>query len=221
MSDDTNSDSGVDIEAARRAILDASLPHVPFDGWTVTAIAAGARDAGFEPSMAVRAFPGGPRETIEYWNAVADQELLDALAKRAVDNMRVRDRVALAVRLRIESQAAHREAVRRGLAYLALPGNAALGLRCLHRTVDTIWHAAGDRSTDYNWYTKRGLLAGVYASTVTVWVNDTSEDFADTWSFLDRRIDEVVRVAGGIGRTVKRLGDFDPSSLFRRVTPDR
>ncbi len=221
MTSRSRAGTGTDIEAARRAILDAALPHIPFDGWTVTAIVAGTRDAGFEPSMAVRAFPGGPREMIEYWNAIADQELLDAVAKRATDNMRVRDRVALGVRLRIESQAAHREAVRRGLAYLALPGNAALGLRCLHRTVDTIWYAAGDRSTDYNWYTKRGLLAGVYASTVTVWVNDTSEDFADTWAFLDRRIDEVVRIAGGIGRTVKRLGDFDPASLFRRAAPDR
>lgn len=209
-----------EVDKARRDILEAALPHVPFDGWTEAAIRTGAADAGYEPSMAVRAFPGGAREMIEFWNAVADETMLAEMAERGTDNLRTRDRVALAVRLRLEGQDAHREAVRRGLAFLSLPGNAALGLRCLHRTVDTIWYAAGDRSTDYNWYTKRGLLAGVYAATVTVWVNDTSEGSADTWAFLDRRIDEVVRVAGGIGRSVNRLGSFDPFGLFRR-TPGR
>lgn len=210
-----------DLKRARREILAATLPHVPFDGWTPRAIRAGTADAGHDPSMAVRAFPDGPRELIAFWNAEADRALLAEMAERATDNMRVRDRVALAVRLRIEGQAPHREAVRRGLAFLALPGNAALGARCLYHTVDAIWHAAGDRSTDYNWYTKRGLLAGVYAATVTVWVNDRSEDAADTWAFLDRRIDEVVRVAGGIGRTVKRLGALDPGGLFAAASGRR
>lgn len=209
-----------DLDRARREILEASLPHVPFDGWTGAAIRAGVADAGHPPAMAARAFPGGAREMIAFWNAVADETMLAEMAARGTDNMRTRDRVMLAVRLRLEGQQQHREAVRRGLAFLALPGNAALGMRILYRTVDTIWYAAGDRSTDYNWYTKRGLLAGVYASTVTVWVNDNSEGCADTWAFLDRRIDEVVRVAGGIGRSVKRLGSFDPLG-FLRQTPGR
>jgi len=116
--------------------------------------------------------------------------------------MKVREKIAAGVRARLEAVAAHREAVRSGLSYFALPRNAASGLSCLYHTVDAIWYAAGDRSTDYNFYTKRALLSGVYSSTLLFWLNDKSEDFTATWSFLDRRIGEVLKVAGRLGKGV-------------------
>jgi ubiquinone biosynthesis protein COQ9 len=92
--------------------------------------------------------------------------------------------------------------VRSGLSYFALPLNAAAGLTCLYRTVDAIWYAAGDKATDYNFYTKRALLAGVYSSTLLFWLNDKSEDSSATWAFLERRIGEVLQVAGRLGKGV-------------------
>jgi ubiquinone biosynthesis protein COQ9 len=118
------------------------------------------------------------------------------------------------VRARLEQLAPHREAVRRALSYLALPQNAALGAKCLYRTVDAIWYAAGDTATDYNFYTKRLLLAGVYSSTVLFWLNDKSEGYAETWAFLDRRIAEVVKLGGALGRTVGGLLDL-PDRILR------
>ena len=129
--------------------------------------------------------------------------------------MKVRERIATAVRLRLEQVAPHREAVQRGLAFFALPQNAAIGLKCLYRTVDAIWYAAGDRATDYNFYSKRLLLAGVYSSTLLVWLNDTSEDQAETWAFLERRIAEVLQVAGLLGKAVTGALDL-PDRLARR-----
>ena len=127
------------------------------------------------------------------------------------------DRVATAVRVRLEALGPHREAVSRGLAFLALPHNAALGTRCLYRTVDAIWYAAGDTATDYNFYTKRLLLAGVYTSTLLFWLNDRSEGYAQTWAFLDRRIGEVMRIGGTLGRTVGSLLDLPDRLLARRA----
>ena len=114
----------------------------------------------------------------------------------------------------VTSQREIEQAVRRALSYLALPRNAALGAKCLYRTVDAIWYAAGDTSTDYNFYTKRLLLAGVYASTLLFWLNDTSEGRAETWAFLDRRIAEVTRLGGTLGRGIGALLDL-PDRLFR------
>ena len=124
--------------------------------------------------------------------------------------MRVRERIARAVRVRLEQNAGHRDAVRRGLTVLSFPPNGPAGMRILYRTVDTIWRAAGDTATDFNFYTKRGLLAGVYGATVVFWLNDGSEDSERTWRFLERRIDETMRIPGAAQRlkeTLERLPD--------------
>ena len=204
----------MDIETTRRRLLDATLPHVPFDGWTGTALQRAAADLGLDAATAVNAFPGGAAELIAFHSAEADRRMLDALQPMDLPAMRVRDRVAAAVRLRLEQNAEHREAIRRALAFLALPQNGPLALKCLYRTVDAIWYAAGDTSTDYNFYTKRLLLSGVYSSTLLFWLNDDSEGNAETWAFLSRRIDEVLKIGGNLGKGVKALLDL-PDRLFR------
>ena len=206
----------MDLAAARDKILDAALVHVPFDGWSQTALAAGIKDAALAPDVATRAFPGGTRELIEYFQHRADRDLAAALRRHDLAALRIRDRVALGVRLRLEAIAEHREAVRRGLTFLALPQNAGLGLKCLGRTVDLIWRAAGDTATDYNYYTKRILLAGVYVPTVLYWLDDASEDHAASWEFLDRRLGDVLVIHQGIDR-LRRLVESlpDPFRLLR------
>jgi ubiquinone biosynthesis protein COQ9 len=207
-------------EAMREKLLAAVLPHVAFDGWSESALRAAARDLEIEPVLAFNAFPGGPADLIEAFSAAADQAMLEALEKQDLAAMKVHERVTAAVRLRLEQVAPQREAGGRGLAFLALPQNAPLGLRCLYRTVDAIWYAAGDRSTDYNFYTKRLLLAGVYSSTLLFWLNDKSDGYAATWAFLDRRIAEVLKVAGRMGKTVKSALDL-PDRLARRFGATR
>ncbi len=205
----------MDGEKTRARLLQAALAHVVFDGWTGTALAAGAADLGLDPAAAANAFPGGPAELIEYFSAGIDRHMLAELEKRGLADLRVRDRVAMGVRVRLDLLEPHREAVRRGLSFLALPRNVPLGVKCVYRTVDAIWHAAGDTSTDYNFYSKRLLLAGVYSTTLLVWLDDRSEGSAETWAFLDRRIDEVLKVGGTLGRVVGGLLDL-PDRIFRQ-----
>lgn len=184
----------LDMPAVRDQILAPTLSHVPFDGWTRAALRRGVADAGFGPDMGPRAFPGGMMDLLAHFSDFADRRMLDALDALDLDSMRVRDRVAAGVRLRLEALAPHREAVRRGLSFLALPMHAPLALRLTYNTVNAIWVAAGDRSADFNFYTKRGLLAPVYATTVLYWLNDTSDGFADTWDYLDRRLGDVLKI---------------------------
>ena len=178
----------------RDALIMATLAHVAFDGWSVTALRRGAEDAGFDTGAVDVLFPDGPRAAIRHWLELADRQMLLDIAEQDLDSMRIRDHIAFMVRIRLERWTPHREAVRRALALAALPGYAEDSVRSGFSTVDAMWRAAGDRSTDFNFYTKRGLLAAVYSSTLLVWLNDQSEDLVDTWAFLDRRIADVMKI---------------------------
>ncbi len=206
------------IEETREKLLAAALAHVPFDGWSERALRAGADDLGLDPALAANAFSGGPAELLAAFSAGIDRDMLAELEARDLKSLKHRERIATGVRTRLELLSPHREAVRRGLSFLAMPKHAALGAKCLYRSVDAIWHAAGDTSTDYNFYTKRLLLAGVYSTTLLFWLNDESEDFAATWVFLDRRIGEVVKIGGRLGRVVGGLLDL-PDRILRARPP--
>ena len=183
-----------DLDPVRRRILDAALRHVPFDGWSRRMLQRSAADAGQDAAMAERCFPRGIADLIGFFVAEADRHMAAELAARDLSDVKIRERIALAVRLRLAELTPHREAVRRALAWQSLPGHAGDGLRGLYRTVDAIWYAIGDRSTDASFYSRRALLAGVYASTLLHWLDDRSDDFAETWDFLDRRISDVMRI---------------------------
>ena len=178
----------------RDRLIHAVLAHVPFDGWGEKALLIAAEECGIGADAARRAFPRGAASLIEYHSAGADRRMEQGLDADTLKSLGVRRRIAAAVRLRLEQEQPHREAVRAALAYLALPQNARLSLKCLYRTVDTVWFATGDKSTDFNFYSKRALLAGVYGSTLLYWLDDNSENQEESWAFLDRRIEDVMRV---------------------------
>ena len=182
------------MEDKRRSYLDAILRHVSFDGWGRRAVKNAAIDLEEEEEAIWQCFPGGALAMVSTFNTFADEEMVKSLSKYDLGSLKIRERVSLAVRLRIEAIANHREAVRRSIALYSLPFNAPSALRSLYNTVDNIWVGIGDTSTDFNFYTKRGLLAGVYSSTMLYWMDDSSEDSAETWAFLDRRISDVMRI---------------------------
>ncbi|HIJ62766.1 MAG TPA: COQ9 family protein [Rhodospirillaceae bacterium] len=182
------------MQNVRDRLVMAALPHVPFEGWSLRALREGAADAGFDPSMVGRAFPGGPVAAVEHFCDLADRRLAAEAAAQGIESMRLSERVAWLVRRRLEAWSEHREAVRRAVTLLALPGNGAVALRATWRTADALWHAAGDRSVDVGYYTKRLSLSAVYSTTLFSWLEDQSEGFADSWDFLGRRLADVARL---------------------------
>ncbi|GHA57858.1 hypothetical protein GCM10008927_24560 [Amylibacter ulvae] len=179
------------IAQTRIAMLGAAMAHVCFDGWSAQTFDMSVVDSGVDIGLAHQAFPRGAIDMALAYHRAGDQVMLDELASRDLSDLRFRDRIALAVKLRL--QASDQEAVRRGMTLFALPQNAGDGAQALWGTVDAIWNALGDTSEDVNWYTKRGTLSAVYSATVLFWLGDTSDDKADTWAFLDRRIDNVMQ----------------------------
>lgn len=212
--------AGYDRDADRSALLEAVLAHVAFDGWTQTAFDAGARDAGIPADRALNAFPGGMAELLAFHSETADREMLEDMARANVGEMRVRDRIAFGIKSRLQRNFRHREAIKSGCSFLAMPQNAALAVKLLYRTVDALWYAAGDTATDFNFYTKRGLAGGVYSATLFYWLNDKSPGSVDTWAFLDRRIDEVMQVPKLMGRLGSLAERFpNPFRVAQRMRP--
>jgi ubiquinone biosynthesis protein COQ9 len=188
------------LDDIRQAILEAAMPHVPFDGWTRDTMRRAVKEAGIEAAMADLAFPRGPVTLLDLFASEMDARMLEALEAKDLGSMRIRDRIICAVRTRLECLEPYREAERRAVGFLALPPNAPLGLRLMGRTVDAMWRAAGDRSTDFSYYTKRALLAGVYSTTLAHWLQDESDDYEETWAFLARRVEDVMKIQKMRGR---------------------
>ncbi|MBB5684222.1 ubiquinone biosynthesis protein COQ9 [Sphingobium boeckii] len=177
-----------------RAALGPVIPvHAGFDGWSDTALVRAAEQIGVDPGIARLALPDGAPGMIDAWFAAIDAEMAQRLPPELLGAMKIRDRITALVDSRIAIAAPNREALRRALAILAMPQNLALGVRLGWRAADVMWQLAGDVATDYNHYTKRTLLAGVYGATMLVLLDDQSEGLADTRDFLNRRIEGVMR----------------------------
>ncbi len=210
----------------RDMVLLATLPHVVFEGWTDAALRAGINDLGGPPGPGDKAgelaFPGGMAEMAGYFSGWADRRMVAEMEKLDIAAMRVRDRIAAGVQLRLRALAPHREAVRRLPAFLALSHNGALALECTCRTVSEIWYAAGDESTDFNFYSKRALLAPVLTATTLYWLADDGDeagDYPQTWAFLERRIAEVLKIPPLKAQLIKRLSQIPtPLGIVRRFT---
>jgi len=178
-----------------RETLARELPqHAAFDGWTPVALALAAEMTGIDPEVAKLAFPGGAVDMVDAWFATIDADMLNDLPPEALAAMKIRQRITALVEARLDIVLPEKEALRRALAILALPQNLPRAAKLGWRAADAMWHAAGDTATDLNHYSKRTLLTGVYATTLTVLMDDDSEDAADTRAFLARRIENVMQI---------------------------
>ena len=164
-----------------------------FDGWSEKAVDSSAAQLGIDPAQARLAFPKEPARMIEAWIEGVDVAMAAHFTPERIAAMKVRDRIREMIWFRLQLIADSREAVRSALAILAMPQNAALGLRTAWRSADVMWRLAGDTATDYNHYTKRLTLSGVYGSTLLAWLDDQSEGWSETAAFLDRRLADVMR----------------------------
>jgi ubiquinone biosynthesis protein COQ9 len=185
--------SKLDDAAMKQAVVEAALPDAAFDGFTEGLLAKAAVTAKIEKAELGRLFPEGARSLIEAYSLSTDAEMERLLAEMDLAKMKIRARIAAAVLARLSVLAPHKEAARRAAATLTLPQHAALGAKLMYHTVDSMWRAVGDTSTDFNFYSKRGILAGVYGATLVRWFNDASENEQATQDFLAARIENVMQ----------------------------
>lgn len=220
MTDDTAAQAHAEtVDAVRDRLVEAALDHITFDGWSLKALRQAAHDCGLDHDAPERAFPHGVIGAVEHFIALADRRMLEDAAAAAAEmqGLGLTARVEHLVRLRLERWGPHQEAVRRALAVLALPQNSGVAAKATWTTCDLIWKLAGDRSNDFNWYTKRGALTAVYSATVLYWLDDQSDGFEATWDFLHRRLGDVVQML----TARRRLTEQVQRSLDRLPNPFR
>jgi ubiquinone biosynthesis protein COQ9 len=200
--------------ALKEAVLAAALLDAAFDGFSDAVLAKAGKSAGVDADALARLFPDGPLSLIEYYSVAADGEMEKRLAAMNLPAMKIRERIAAAVLARLSILKPHKEAARRAGATLSLPMHAGLAAKLMYRSVDAMWRAVGDSSTDFNFYTKRGILAGVYGATLLRWFNDSSEDESVTTEFLAARIENVMQFEKFKAQAKKAFAGFPSFSDF-------
>jgi ubiquinone biosynthesis protein COQ9 len=188
----------------KTAVLNAALPHIPFDGWGEDTLKRAANEAGLNPEMVALWFPCGALDVIIFQHQQADAQMVEAIATLPLATMRVPQKIKEAVMIRLRQQQQNRAAIRRAMGIISLPIHAAEATKLLYGTVDAIWYAIGDTSTDFNFYTKRMTLAAVYSATILCWLGDETPYLSETSEFLDRRLKNV----HSLGQTTKKCREF-------------
>lgn len=189
-----------------------------FDGWSAAAVLAAAEAQGVNPAVAAAAFPGGSMDMIAAWIESVDVAMAAALPAELLGTLPIRERIRRLVLARLDAVADKEEALRRAFAVMALPRNVPQAMKLGWRSADKMWRLAGDTATDYNHYTKRATLAGVYAATLAAFADDTSEGKAETRAFLDRRIDGIMRFEKAKARLLRPADEhFSPARLLGRL----
>lgn len=191
------------LDEIRAYLVPLIAGNAGFDGWSETAIVNAAAAAGIDPDVARLAFPGDAATLIDAWFAHIDAAMIGAVADR-LPTLKVRERIAALVEARLDLLAPDREGLRRAIAVLAMPQHAWRGAKLGWRAADVMWRTARDTATDYNHYTKRAILGGVYAATIAIFLDDDSAEQCDTRAFLARRIDGIMRFERAKAGWVKR-----------------
>jgi ubiquinone biosynthesis protein COQ9 len=189
-----------------------------FDGWSEAAVREAAVAAGIDPDAAQFAFSGGAMAMIEAWVRSVDAAMQAALPADQIAALKIRERIRTLVQFRLDAIAHQKEALRRALSIMALPQNAPRSLALGWSSADAMWRLAGDTATDYNHYTKRLTLGSIYAATLAVYVNDSSEDHAETKAFLDRRIEGIMKFEKAKAQLLRPRDEmFSPARLLGRL----
>ena len=184
--------SDMTLDELRLALAPAVADAAVFDGWSEAAARYAAQQAGVDPAVAALAYPGGAMDLFAAWIDSIDHAMAAAFPAERIAAMKIRERITALVQFRLDKMEPHQEAVRRALAIMAMPQNAPRALSLGWASADRMWRIAGDTATDYNHYTKRAMLASIYAATLAVFASDESDGKADTRAFLGRRIDGVM-----------------------------
>ncbi len=203
----------MNLDELKAALAPRLGAHAAFDGWGEAALAMAAAELGVSADRARLAFPGGAAEMIDAWFDWVDRAMLEAFPPEKIAEMKVRDRIRSLLLFRLETLAPWREALRRALAILALPTSAPRGAALAWRSADRIWRVAGDEATDFNHYSKRATLIAVYGSTTMIFLDDASDELAETGAFLDRRLAGVMRFEKAKARWHGKAGP--PFSISR------
>lgn len=184
------------------SFIKSLLEILPFNEWNNKLLAEAEEKCNFAKGYSLILFPNGLLEIVEFLESYLDNTVLENLNKQEAPG-KIREKISLAVKTRIKTVPPIIHS--KNAAYFAL--NPFQGTEVAFRSCDVIWHYAGDKSVDHNYYTKRGLLLSVYVSSILFYIQDESENYIDTDKFIETAVENIVKAF----TQMKKL--LDPSNI--------
>jgi ubiquinone biosynthesis protein COQ9 len=196
-------------QTIREQIALQALEHAALDGWNNGALGLAAEDLGHDHSMAEILFPEGESEAIDLICQHFDGLMVNDFMAKHKNEKSITKRIELMIMCRLQAYEDYKKGVENTILHLMKPQNAVSGQKHLWRTLDIIWNIAGkDVTTDYNYYTKRGLLEFAYLQTIRFWHHDESENLVETQSFLREKLQSIVKTATKAKNLFGKLSSF-------------
>ncbi|XP_063715359.1 ubiquinone biosynthesis protein COQ9, mitochondrial-like isoform X2 [Symsagittifera roscoffensis] len=199
------------LKETQNTLLHESLKFVPEHGWSSKSIAEAAKSLELSPSIMNSFSKSEDAALVAFFLSLKMVDLENFLIALRSQHLEEHGRVKInlfvfeACKEMMSYVLPYLKHWSSALSILAEPSNAIDTLKHHSEMVDLIWHYAGDTSLDYNWYSKRILLSGVINSTQLHLLQDNSENFEDTWIFLESRLKDVASIGMGINNFRKSL----------------
>jgi len=168
------------------------IQEVPKFGWSrETLLHCAKKQKLSTPNLALM-FPSFEYDVLKH--LIAQNNSLVEKNYNSFNNSRLktRDKIKTIMELKFDSNAYLKDALPEMLKFLLRPGNIFMSIKMLHQNSDFIWKLAGDKSNDFNYYSKRGLLSMVYLATLIYWLNDKSNKGIGTKNFISKSVDGIV-----------------------------
>jgi len=199
----------------RDKILDIFIAEAKLNGFNEKTLSRSAKSLNVDKIEIYRYFPEGLNDIKNHYFERIDKEMMKSFSKHKMQEMRIREKISNAIICRFEILQKNKKVVINIFSLECI--NPFRVLRRIWETADIIWRLAGDKSTDFNYYSKRLLLSWVYLSTMSCWIDDKDKKFKDTKVFLDKRISEVLLFGQKTRKIKERISNQEISDKILNI----
>ena len=168
------------------------IEDVPKFGWSRETLLQCAKKQRISTSVLAKLFPSFEYDVLKFIIAQNNTQVEKNYNSFNNSRLKTRDKIKTILELKFDSNEYLKKALPEMLEFLLRPGNLLMSIKMLHENSDFIWNLAGDKSNDFSFYSKRGLLSMVYLATLIYWLNDKSTKGIGTKNFISKSVDGIV-----------------------------
>ena len=137
-------------------------------------------------------FPNGFKEMIKYSLSCLNYDLEKQINQINIKNIPLHKKIKKIVLTKIEIMNDNKNFYKKTFYYLMIPTNYKLLTSQLYVSIDLMWRLSDDTSTDFNYYTKRIILSGVYSSVIMSFLKN--DNMIEIENVLDNRLSKVSKI---------------------------
>tara|TARA_A100001388_G_scaffold205396_1_gene156201 strand:- start:265 stop:864 length:600 start_codon:yes stop_codon:yes gene_type:complete len=148
-------------------------------------------------------FPNGIQSVVLHFNELTNKELSKSV-NTGFKELRISEKVSKLILNRLKILKIYKKGLSNLNLYLLQSGMVFFSKKLLYKVADNIWILSGDKSLDFNYYSKRFILMNVYLFSYNYWLKDQSNNLGDTKNFIEKQISNVLK----FGTLKKKIKNF-------------